>query len=334
VHELPGGRLLVSHFPMFGMILDAAPDGPVLSLAARFHAPGDPGPNVILAAALAEAAKARGSDIPAWTVLTTADARTAWQRAVVPDAKVVDLLHGVGLSTPTLSGSLAAGVQALGQMADELIATLRLDAGLAQRLIAGDPTSAATLGATITLFRAALLPSLLPLVTSAGEVLLVASAAGLAGGASLHRRRADFRWFTVPLEADARTGSLAQDVGSRNRFAYAGSGSASQVTALMAIAAGRRGNPDPRRRLDPFTLRVGFAAPTALLNLTQYEYLMNLLERLHPLGVTVDTSTVRGSHVDPDQRGGPTALGQRISRTFRPFRMRRHATDTRLIDTD
>jgi hypothetical protein len=99
VHELPGGRLLVSHFPMFGMVLDAAPSGTVLSLAARFHAPGDPGPNVTLAAALAEASKARGAAVPAWTELTTADARTAWQRAVVPDAKVVDLRIGAGLST-------------------------------------------------------------------------------------------------------------------------------------------------------------------------------------------------------------------------------------------
>jgi hypothetical protein len=334
VHELPGGRILVSHFPMFGMVLDAAPDDTVLSLAARFQAPGDPGPNVILAAALAEATAARGSSVPAWTVLTTADARAAWQRAVVPDVKVVDLLHGAGLSIPTLAGALAAVVQSLGEMAEELLTTLRLDAALAQRLLAGDPTSAPTLGATIALFEAALLPSMLPVVTSAGEVLLVASAAGLAGGSSFHRRRADFRWFTVPLEADDRTGSLDLQIGSRNRFAYAGSGNASQVTALMAIAAGRRGNPDPRRRLDPFTVRVGFAAPSVLLNLTQYEYLMNLLERLHPLGVTVDTSPIRGSHVDPDQHGGPTSLGQRISRTFRPFRMRRHATETRLIDTD
>ena len=39
VHELPGSRLFVSHFPMFGMTLDAAPDGNVLLLAARFMRP-------------------------------------------------------------------------------------------------------------------------------------------------------------------------------------------------------------------------------------------------------------------------------------------------------
>ena len=109
-------------------------------------------------------------------------------------------------------------------------------------------------------------------------------------------------------------------------------GSASQVTALMAIAAGRRGNPDPRRRLDPVTVTVDFAEPAALLDLVQYEYLMNLLERLHAIGVTVNTSAIRASHIDPDHHGGPTPLGQRISRTFRPFRMRRHATDARLIE--
>jgi hypothetical protein len=165
-------------------------------------------------------------------------------------------------------------------------------------------------------------------------VLFVLSACGLAGGVSLNQRRADFRWFTVPLEADDRAGSLDRTTGSRNRYVFAGAGSASQVTALMAIAAGRRGNPDPRRRLDPFTFRVGFTGPATLLTLAQYEYLMNLLERLHPIGVTVDTSAIRTSRVDPDQHGGATPLGQRVSRTFRPFRMRRHATDVRLIETD
>jgi hypothetical protein len=332
VHELPGSRLFVSHFPMFGMTLDAAPDGNVLSLAARFHAPGDPGPNVIVAAALAEADKARTATIPAWTVLSTADARAAWQRAVVPAAPVADLFHRIGLATPTLAATLANVVQTLGEIADELVATLKLDAALAQHLLAADQASGDVLAATIALFKAAVLPSVLPLVTSGGEVLLIVSATSLVGGVSLHQRRADIRWFTVPLEADARAGSLDKRIGSRNRFVYAGAGSASQVTALMAIAAGRRGNPDPRRRLDPFTVTVGFAEPAALLDLVQYEYLMNLLERLHAIGVTVNTSAIRASHIDPDHHGGPTPLGQRISRTFRPFRMRRHATDARLIE--
>jgi hypothetical protein len=334
VHELPGGRLLLSHFPMFGMLVDASPAGAVLSLAARFHAPGDPGPTVILAASLAEAEKRRGANISPWAVLTTADARAVWPRAVVPEAKVVDLLHGVGFPVPILPGALAAVVQALGETPEELLATLRLDASLSQRVLAGDPASGQTLSAIVALFKAAAMPSVLPLVTNTGEVFLVVSAAGLAGGMSLNQRRADFRWFTLPLEADVRAGTLELKTGSRNRFAFSGSGSASQVTALMAIAAGRRGNTDPRGRLDPFAFKVGFATPSALLSLVQYEYLMNLLERLHSIGVTVDTSAVRAAHVDPDQQGKPTPLGQRISRTFRPFHMLRHATDARLVDND
>jgi hypothetical protein len=225
-------------------------------------------------------------------------------------------------------------VQALADTADELIATLTLEGVLAQGVLAGDAAAAQTLTAMVGLFRAAAVPSLLPLVTSAGEVLLVASASGLPGGTSLVRRRADFRWFTLPLEADVRTGSLERDTGSRNTFTYAGAGNASQVTALMAIAAGRRGNPDPRRRRDPFDIGVGFASPSALLNITQYEYLMNLLERLHPIGVSIDTSAIRAAHVDPTGSGTPVSLGQRISRTFRPFRMRRHASGAQLIEND
>src|SRR5262249_27399155 len=161
---------------------------------------------------------------------------------------VIDLFHTAGLTTPSLQGALTAVVQVLNNAADELLATVTLDAALAQRVLIGDATAATTLSGTVALFASAGMPSLLPLVTSAGEVLFVLAACGLAGGVSLNQRRAEFRWFTVPLEADSRAGSLDRTTGSRNRYVFGGSGNASQVTALMAIAAGRRGNPDPRRR--------------------------------------------------------------------------------------
>ena len=40
-----------------------------------------------------------------------ADARAAWQRAVVPAAPVADLFHRIGLATPTLGATLANVVQ-------------------------------------------------------------------------------------------------------------------------------------------------------------------------------------------------------------------------------
>jgi hypothetical protein len=55
------------------------------------------------------------------------------------------------------------------------------------------------------------------------------------------------------------------------------------------------------------------------LSFTQYEYLMNLLERWCPLGITIDTSLIRAGHVDLDGDGVPDLIGQGLQQTFRPF---------------
>ena len=104
---------------------------------------------LLVFSALADATRARGATIPAWTVLTSADAHAAWGRAVVPAQNVIDLLHTAGLTTPSLPGALTAVLQVLNGAADELLTTVKLDAALAQRVLNGDATAAPTLSGKI-----------------------------------------------------------------------------------------------------------------------------------------------------------------------------------------
>jgi hypothetical protein len=139
-----------------------------------------------------------------------------------------------------------------------------------------------------------------------------------------NRRRSQFRWFTVPLEADQRIGTLERPQGARNRYLFAGAANASQVTAIIAVTPTR---PEPRelhRRVDPYTVAVELADDQQpLLSLAQYEYLMNLLDRWCPLGVTIDTWRLRTRGVDVNADGTADLLSLRLQHTFRPFRGRR-----------
>jgi hypothetical protein len=76
VHRLNTGSVYVSHFPTFGMAISGPSNTNVnqpVTLEVRYHAPGDPGTNAVLAAGLASAlAKWTAQGHPAWTVLTDA----------------------------------------------------------------------------------------------------------------------------------------------------------------------------------------------------------------------------------------------------------------------
>jgi len=51
---------------------------------------------------------------------------------------------------------------------------------------------------------------------------------------------------------------------------------------------------------------------------------MNLLNQAHPIGVEVNTFSIRQRHVDLDGDGVAEPLPPAIARTFRQFRRRRH----------
>jgi hypothetical protein len=315
LHRVDNRRIYVSHFATFGLAITGASnvlDSGRLPLEAHYHAPGDPGKHVILVEGLSRAAAdwaARGG--PAWTVLNDTQAAQAWER-VTPRPQ----------SDPALQVFLASGLPAVSEPADvvqrltqapvELLDTVRLAPEEAQRILEGAPEAIAELQALRSTLAANQIISALPLVTNTDEVLLVVAVVGLPeAGLNLGAvRSTGFRWYVVPI--DGSHGSL-RAVGSRTEYSATGSG----LAAVVALGYARRG------LTDPYEYRVELPQD-AVLNLTQYEFLMNILERCFPLGVQVNTFSIRRQHVDLDGDGSPDSLDPAAARTYRPFRRVRH----------
>lgn len=312
IHRVDTGHLYLSHFPTFGLAITAPGEvtaGTATPLEARYHAPGDPGSNAALAAGLAAADAAwRAEGHAPWAPLADAAARTEWGRAVAPAAAAADVLRAAELP---VAGDVARAVQALQAVPDELHETIRLDAGLAATVVAGDPAAIAPLRRLREILTASHLASALPLVTSTGELLLVVSVIGLpAAGVHLSDRRATgFRWYVVPLEGP---GATVGPVGSRTTLMAAGPG----VFAVVALGYARRG------LTDPYEFRVELPEQ-ARLDLLGYEWLMNALDHAHPIGIEINTFQIRSGRVDLDGDGDPERLPPSLARTFRPFRRRR-----------
>ena len=285
---------------------------------ARYHAPGDPGSNVVLATGLqtADAAwRAAPHTGPAWTVLTDQQALTVWQQAAGHQPAVAGLNAFRAAGLPAIVAP-ATIVEQLKRLPPELVETIRLDSAQASAILAGQVTAANKLRDLADILRTNGIASVLPLVPAAGEVVLVVATIGLPGaGLNLaDRRSAGFRWYVVPIQG---AGGDIGAVGARTLFSPAEAG----LLAIVVVGY-RRG-----AATDPYEYGVELP-PSALLNLTQYEFLMNVLEHTHPLGVEVNTFAIRRQHVDLDEDGKPDPLTPSISRTFRPFRRRRHRGQT------
>jgi hypothetical protein len=316
VHRLAGGDLYVSPLPTHGLTIDApASAGPAATVPVegRYQAPGDPGANAVLAAALAQAATAwAAAGGAAWTELTDAQARARWDQtrsgAAVDSAQTI--FRAAALPAVETPGPV---VEALKRLPEELHATIRLDNALAGQIVNGTPAAATPLRALATILEQAGIAAVLPLVTGAPEIVLVVSVIGLpAAGVNLaQRRQTGFRWYVVPLQGDA--GQIGT-VGARTT--YRGPATAG-VCALVLLGYARRG------LTDPYEHRVELPEG-ALLDPLQYEFTMNVLDHAYPMGVEVNTFAVRRTQVDLDGDGDADPLDPSAARTFRPFRRRRH----------
>lgn len=309
VHRVDAGTVYLSHMPTSGLVIDVTsqqqPDKPT-DLSAYYHAPGDPGSNVVLVSGLSSAARlwADAGGAP-WDVLATAKARQEWEQLQAYPAGMADVLRAAGLNVAPDPARLA---EPLARVPDELLDTLAVDAALSQAIVAGSEAAVEPLRALVNILRGQNIVALLPLVTATNQVLIVVGVVGLPQvGINLNARRAvGFRWYAVPIKAG---GGTLQPVGSRSQFVPGRAG----VTALVVIGYVRRG------LTDPYEYRVELP-PNARLSLLQYEYLMNLLDHSYPLGVQVNTFEIRQEHVDLDGDGSSEALPPGIFRTFRPFR--------------
>jgi hypothetical protein len=280
---------------------------------ARYHAPGDPGSNVVLSlgldAALNGWQQAGGS---AWTPLTDAQADAKWGQAAAQAQNAPALQAFRKADLPALTDPQPV-VAKLRTLPSELLDTVQLSATQSQAIVGGADVDAAAadLRGIVGQLKAQRLTSALPLVTGAGEVLLVVGTMPLpvAGINLFEQIGSSFRWYVVPLEGSP---GEVRAVGSSTQLVPGGQG----LFALVALGYARRGLTDPYE----FEVRL---PPGALLTLEQYEFLMNFLDHSYPAGVRVNTWTIRQDHVDVKGDGKVSALDPTISRTYRAFRRTR-----------
>jgi hypothetical protein len=284
---------------------------------ARYNAPGDPGANVVLAAGLASAASAwQAAGGAAWTVLTPTQSDTLWGQA--PPRPQTDpalkVFREAGLASLTDPQPVVTRLRALPA---GMVGTIQVSSSQATAITSATTTAAVNAAAqdlrsAAGLLKAERLTSLLPLVTTAGDVLLVVGAMPLpvAGINLFEQLSSSFRWYVVPLQGAP---AEVKAVGSTTEVVPSGNG----LFAVVALGYARRG------LTDPYEFRVELP-PDALLTLEQYEYLMNLLDHVYPSGVRVNTWTIRQNHVDLKGDGKVYTLDPAISRTYRAFRRRRH----------
>jgi hypothetical protein len=313
VHPLDATKTYVSHLALHGLVIGKNTTAQRTLLDARLNAPLDSGPDALLVLALLDAdAQRAAAGIAPWTLLTGDQERAAWALAVSPPDALIQSMNDARIHMVKDAADVNKAKSALGGLPTELIVTLQLDSALAARLVTHDAAAAQSLLRLIIAFQDAGIVSVLPLFTSDGRILLVLGVAALPGDATLltARSKNSFRWYLVPLSG--QPGQLERRIGSRNAW-VAGNG----LSAVVVVIAGKQGSTDPRGRVDPLELRVGLP-DGALVNLEQYEFLMNLLERIRPLGVIVNTRGIR-DHIDADGNGAAETLSPSLSRTFRPY---------------
>ncbi len=307
VHRIDDETIYVSHLPTFGMAITAptkAETGRQVKVEVRYEAPGMPGSNVALAMGLKSAATLWAADGgQPWQALPAVKARQFWKEARPVDGPARRVLEEADL--PAVENPERV-VEQLRRLPEELIATLLLAPRQAERIMTGQAEAVEELRDLMELFRQQGLSSALPLITDSGEVLLVVAVIGLPeAGLNLSPNRATgFRWYVVPIWGK---GGEIKPVGSRTVFdPYGG------LSALVAIGYARRG------LTDPYEVRVEMPSQ-ATMNLQQYEYLMNLLEHVCPMGVEINTFTVRQRQVDLDGDGSGEPLPPTISKSYRRY---------------
>ncbi|WP_207537837.1 hypothetical protein [Sabulicella rubraurantiaca] len=311
-HRLSTGALFLSDMPMRGLTItgpSVVPLGTTASFHAAFEAEGDPTLNEALGRALAEAtARQPASGAPGFTVLDpdAAAARRAASVDVPAGSTVANLLAAAGLPAP---GAAAATTKALDILPTELHRAIVLDAALSAQIRAGAVAAIAPLQSLVQLLRESGVTSLLPLATPT-EILLVAGVTPLPiAGVNLGERRATgLRWAVVPLSG---TATLAQ----QGPHAVLTPGEPGLI-ALVALGHIRDGRPDP------YEIRCELPEGR-LLDLAEYEWLMNALERCFALGVEINTWRLRQAHVDLDGDGAADPLPPSLARHYRRFRMPR-----------
>ncbi|WP_134495151.1 hypothetical protein [Microvirga pakistanensis] len=314
VHRANAERLYLSHLPTRGLVVTgtarSADVGAPIEHQAHYHAPGDPGSNAALLAAMATADAAwQATGAPALDRIADDQAGALWDQArdLQPGEPAALVLAAAGL--PVVQ-SAARTVVSLKQVPTELVETIRLEPGLANRIMTNAGEAPAELSSLLSVLRQAGVAAVLPLVLGSDDILLIASVIGLPeAGINLNERRlTGFRWYVVPLGGNGQITAL----GSRVTLTPTQPG-------LMGVVVLGYVRTD---QTDPYEVQLDLP-DGAVLSLGQYEFLMNALEHAFPIGVEINTFFIRKNHVDADGDGTVEPLRGSAGRSYRRFRDRR-----------
>jgi hypothetical protein len=316
VHRISDELLYVSHIPTFGLTIsgpDSTTIGSTIALEAHYHAAGEPGSHVLLVRGLHDASvewAARGHD--PWDLLEPSGAQAAWDAAVATPAEAARALEPVGLPVVTDPDDAA---ERLRRTPAELMATLRLPALMARQVTTGSAAGIAALRDLLNILSAQGFSSALLLVIDSDDVVVVVGgvALPLAGLNLAERSATHFRWYAVRIWPATGNPPVRPEItylGSRTEFTPTRWG----LWVIVALGQIRS-----QTGTEPYEFSVDLPDGT-ILNLLQYEYLMNVLTHLHPMGTRVNTWSIRQRHVDLDGDGAAEPVPSAISRTYRQFR--------------
>ncbi len=307
VLPLKGDLLLLSHISMGSLTVDGG-DGferGAARLGTAFSAAIlDDGTQ--LDAALANALSGGPTGWPVgvadWTVVTPAQQNASLAGAEFADVPQADAFAAMGFGK---LADYAAFVQSLRTYPAHAVRVLKLNAGLTAILNRNDGTATDRLGLIADTFGAMGAASLMLLKSGAGLVLVVSSIGLPQLGTNIGpRRSSDFFWGATTISG-GQTETRGQ--GTKTLIKAVGDG----VYAASTLAYSRIG------ATDPFEWRITLPHDAAI-TLEQYEILMNMLGRMFPVGVEINTWDIRRRNVTLDGLT-TTPLSPRLSRSFRPF---------------
>lgn len=312
VAALSGGRMLLSHVSLGNLQIEG-PDGLERGTAragTAFTAKLQPevgNIDLALAHALAGGDAGWPAGVDDWTVVAPSQAIAALAGIAAPGLPQAAAFEAMGLSPPAQP---AAFRQSLTNYPGHSYRVLSLGPAATATLSANNSLAVDGLGLIADTMGSNGAASLALLATTAGLVLVVSSIGLPQIGTNIGpRRSSDFFWSGAVLSQ----GDFVQLAGQGTRTLVKAVGNG--LYAVTTLAYSRIG------ATDPYEWRVTLP-PGEILTHPQYEMLMNTLDRLHPIGVEINTWSIRRRNVALD---GTTArpLTPRLSRSFRPYRRAR-----------
>ena len=313
VHKTSAGPLYLSHLPTFGLAISgptAVNNGANIGFQGNYHAPGDPGSNALLVE-IQNAAQEEwaSSGNPAWTLLSDANAATLINAAVqLPAASPV--YAACSSAGCQMFANNAVSIPQLKAIPTSLFDVIKLPPALSTGIMANNAQSVRQFSQLVTMFQRLGLAAMATLVNAANEIHLVLSITGLPEvGLNLGERRSSgLRWYVVPIGGTQKGAATIDPFGSAPNM----HGTHAGLVAVVCLGYVRRDF------ADPYEFRV---LPTEgnLLNLHQYEFLMNFLEQTFPIGIEVNTFELRKFFVDLHGNGAADPLSTNISKTYRKY---------------